>query len=300
MTALSPWQRALRRKSLRLSLLIIVLLGFIAALAPQLAPHDPYRWDIPRGSLPPAWVQNVPKPGVPEYPLGTDRYGRDVLSRQLYGLRTAFVLAFTAVPLAALAGTLVGLVAGYRGGRIDTWLMLFSDMLQALPGIMFVVIIILIFRALLSPTWLHGLVTLVVGFAAVSWVSLARLVRVNVLQLKSRLFVEAAVSTGATPQRIIMRHLLPNLLHVITVWMINSVPAVILLEAVLGYIGVGLTASVDGSEFTATSWGGMFFAGRSALNRNPLMLLVPSMGILLLSMSFILLADALNRLTSPE
>jgi len=159
---------------------------------------------------------------------------------------------------------------------------------------------VLIFRNFLSPTWIHGLIALVVGFAAVSWVGLARLIRANILQIKSQLFVEAAISVGASPRRILARHLLPNVVHVILVWMINSIPAVILLEALLGYIGVGVTGAVDGGEFTVVSWGGMFFAGRSAMSRNPLMLIIPSLCILLISMSFILLADFLNGITRQE
>ena len=109
-----------------------------------------------------------------------------------------------------------------------------------------------------------------VGFAVVAWVSLARLIRINVLQLKSQLFIEAAVGIGASPWRIMTRHLLPNVLHVVLVWIINNIPVVILLEAVLGYIGVGVTSAVDGGEFTVVSWGGMFFSGRSLMSRNPL------------------------------
>ena len=112
--------------------------------------------------------------------------------------------------------------------------------------------------------------------------------------------MEAARSIGASPRRIITRHLLPNVLHVILVWIINNIPAVILLEAVLGYIGVGVTSAIDGGEFTAVSWGGLFFSGRSVLSRNPLMLALPSVCILMLSMSFILLADFLNGITRPE
>ena len=291
------WKRARRRKTVWFSLLVMLTLGLVAVLAPWLAPHDPYRWDVTQSSLPPMWVQDTSNPGMAEYPLGTDRYGRDILSRLIYGTRTALFLALTAVPLAALIGTLVGLIAGYAGGRLDTLIMLFTDMINSLPGIMFLVIIVLIFRTMLSPTWLYGLITLVIGFAAVSWVSLARLIRINVLQIKSQSFVEAAIATGAAPRRIIVRHLLPNVLHVILVWIINNIPAVILLEAVLGYIGVGVTSAIDGGEFTVVSWGGMFFSGRSALSRNPLMLVIPSLCILLISMSFILLGDFLNETT---
>jgi ABC-type dipeptide/oligopeptide/nickel transport system permease subunit len=296
---LFPWRQAARRKTVWFSLLVMLALGLVAGLAPWLAPHDPYRWDVSRGYLPPMWIQNVPTPGRAEYPLGTDRYGRDVLSRQLYGTRTAMCLALSAVPLAALGGTLVGLVAGYAGGRLDSLIMLLTDMIQSLPGIMFLVIIVLIFRNMLAPTWLNGLITLVAGFVAVSWASLARLIRISVMQLKSQLFVEAAVGLGASPWRIIARHLMPNVLHVILVWIINNVPAVILLEAILGYIGVGVTSAIDGSEFTVASWGGMFFSGRAAMSRNPLMLIIPSLCILLISMSFILLADFLNDTARP-
>lgn len=295
-----PWKRAMRSRTVWFSVLVMLALGLVAVLAPRIAPHDPYRFDATSASLPPAWVQSLSPPGVAEHPLGTDRYGRDVLSRLLYGTRTAVFLALAAVPLAALIGTLAGLIAGYAGGRLDAAIMLLSDMILSLPGIMFLVIVVLIFRGFLSPTWFHGLLTLVVGFAAVGWVSLARLIRINVLQIKSQLFVEAAISTGASPRRIITHHLLPNVLHVILVWIINNIPAVILLEAVLGYIGVGVTGAVDGGEFTVVSWGGMFYAGRSALSRNPMMLVIPSLCVLLISMSFILLADYLNGITGRE
>jgi ABC-type dipeptide/oligopeptide/nickel transport system permease subunit len=285
------------RKTIRFSLLVMLALGLVAVLAPWLAPHDPYQWGVTRSSLPPMWVQDTPTPGTAEYPLGTDRFGRDILSRQLYATRTAIFLALTAVPLAALIGTLIGLTAGYAGGRFGALTLLFTDMINSLPGIMFVVIIVLIFRNLLPPTWLGGLFTLVIGFAAISWVSLARLIRINVLQIKPQLFVEAAVGIGATPWRIVTRHLLPNVLHEIVVWIIINIPAIILLEAMLGYIGVGVTSAVDGSEFTTVSWGGIFFSGRSMLSSNPLMLVIPSLCILLLSMSFILLGDVLNETT---
>ncbi len=291
------WKRALRSKTVWLSLFVILGMGCVAVLAPWLAPHDPLRWDWTRTNLPPAWVANG---GNATYPLGTDQFGRDILSRLIYGTRTAFFLALVAVPLAATLGTLAGLLMGYLGGRLDAWLMLLTDIFQSLPGIMLMVIIILIFRTNIAPTWLSGMITLVIGFTAYSWVSLARMVRVNVLLLKSRQFMEAATALGASPRHLIIRHLFPNVLHVILVWMINNIPAVILLEAVLGYIGVGVTGATDGSEFTVVSWGGLFFASRLALNRNPFMLLLPSTCLLLLSMSFIRLADFLNGVTRQE
>lgn len=295
-----PRGRVLHNKAIWFSLIVMFAFVLVAVLAPWIAPHDPYKMGITNFSLPPMWVQNLSTPGVAEFPLGTDRFGRDILSRLLYGTRTALFLALTAVPVTAVIGTLVGLIAGYAGGRLNALIMYFTDMINSLPGIMFMVIVVLIFRNMLSPTWSHGLFTLIIGFAAVSWVGLARLIRINVLQLRSQLFMEAAISIGATPWRILTRHLLPNIVHVILVWIINNIPAVILLEAVLGYIGVGVTSAVDGGEFTVVSWGGMFFSGRSALSRNPLMLVIPSLSILLVSMSFILLGDFLNGITRQE
>lgn len=300
MIKLFPWKRALRNKTVWFSLVVMLTFVLTSILAPFIAPHDPYEQGIANFNLPPMWVQNKSPAGREEFVFGTDRFGRDILSRLLYGTRTALFLALTAVPIAALIGTLVGLTTGYAGGRVEAVIMFFTDIINSIPGIMFLVIIVLIFRSLLIPTWSHGLFALVIGFAAVSWVSLARLTRINVLRLKSQLFVDAAVGIGATPWRIITRHILPNVLHVTLVWIINNIPVVILLEVILGYIGVGVTSAVDGGEFTVVSWGGMFFSGRSALGRNPLMVIIPSLSILLISMSFFLLGDFLNGITRQE
>ena len=156
-------------------------------------------------------------------------------------------------------------------------------------------IIILILRSQFEPSWSSGILTLIIGFASVAWVSLARMVRVSVLQLRSQLFIEAAVSIGATRWRIITRHLLPNVSHIILIWVVNNVPAVILLEAILGYIGVAVTSGFPENDFTVTSWGGLFFIGRSTLNSNPMILLVPAASLLLLSMSFVLIGDYFNH-----
>jgi peptide/nickel transport system permease protein len=300
MTAFFPWKRAMQSFTVWFSLLTMLTFGLVAVLAPLIATHDPYQMSIHHSILPPMWVQNVSPAGIAEYPLGTDFYGRDVLSRLIYGTRTALFLALAAVSLTALIGTTIGLISGYIGGRLDTWITHFTNTIYSLPSIMFIVVIVLIFRNMLSPSWFHGLITLVIGFAAVGWVGLSRLIRINVLQLKSQTFVEAAISLGASSWYVIGHHLLPNVMHMIVVWIINTIPAVILLEAVLGYIGVGVTGAIDGGEFTVVSWGGMFFSGRSALSRNPLMLVIPSTCILLISMSFILLGDFLSGITRPE
>jgi ABC-type dipeptide/oligopeptide/nickel transport system permease subunit len=295
-----PWKKVLRNRTVWFSLIVMLTLGLVAALTPWIAPHDPYRMDPAQSYLPPMWVKLPNNTGDPQFPLGTDRYGRDILSRLIYGTRTAIGLALIAVPLAALIGTVVGILAGYAGGWSETFLMRLTDVINSLPGIMFLVITVLILRDLFAPTWQNGMITLIIGFAVVAWVSLARLVRGSVLQLKGQAFIEAARSLGASPWHIISKHLVPNVLHLILVWIIINIPAVILLEAVLGYIGVGVTSSVDGGEFNVVSWGGLFFSGRSALSRNPFILLIPSICIMLISMSFFLLGDYLNEVTGQN
>lgn len=300
MSTFYPWKKLLRSKSTWFSLLVMLAFGLVALLAPWLAPHDPYQVNIYQTNLPPVWVDDVSGAGLAEFPLGTDRLGRDFLSRLIFGTRTAFTLALTAVPLAALLGVVLGLTAGFRGGRLDTLMVLLMDMVQSLPGIMVMVVLILIFRSLLPATWINGILSLVIGFTAVSWVSLARLIRVNVLMVKSRQFVEAAAALGASPRYILTHHLLPNVLHVVLVWIVNNIPAVIMLEAILGYIGVGVTWATDGGEFTVVSWGGLFYTSRSIMSRNPTMMILPAALLMLLSVSFILLADRLNELTRQE
>lgn len=291
------WKQALFSRTIWFCLLVVVISAVIAAFAPVIATHDPTVWGATNYSLPPRWVHTGALQGNAEHLLGTDRYGRDIFSRFIYGTRTAFILALIAVPLAALIGTAVGLLAGDAGGKLDALLMGFSDTVQSVSGIMFAVMVVLILRSILTPSWINGVITLVIGFAAVSWVSLARLVRVNVMQIKSQLYIEAAVSIGAKRPRILIHHILPNLMHVILVWIINNIPAVILLEAVLGYIGVPITSATTDNEFSTISWGGLFFSGRSALSSNPWMVVLPSLYILLISMSFILLADKLRSIS---
>ncbi len=287
--------KGMGRKTVWLSFAVMIMFAAVALTAPWISPHDPYQFDMKHTDLPPVWVQSTVIHGSSEYILGTDIYGRDILSRLIYGARTSFLLIMLAVPLAALLGTIVGLVSGYFGGWVDRIFMAITETIQSLPGIMVVVALILIFRAAFTPTWAHGLLTLVICFIAIAWVSLARLVRMGVLQVKSMLFIEAAVSLGATPWRSIFRHILPNISHLVLVWIINNIPAVILLEALLGYIGVGLTSATGGGEFTVVSWGGLFYSGRYTIASNPMLLVIPALCVLIISMSFILLADALNE-----
>lgn len=283
----------------RFSLLIIVLLGLISLLAPQITPYDPRKQTVD-SNLPPFGMQWLGVRGTREHLLGTDFAGRDILSRLLYGTRTALALSILAVPIAGLLGTLVGLFSGYFGGRIDAVLMRATDVINSFPAIMFAVLIVLLLKDTPAGMLLNGVISLTLAFSLIAWVTLARLVRGRVLTIKHNLYVEAALSVGASHMRILFRHVLPNCVSLIIVWLMAAVPKVIILEALLGYIGVGITPSVGGAEFIVTSFGGIFREGQRGIHSNPTMIIMASLFVGLMCGSFNLLGDSLRSALDPK
>lgn len=291
--------RVFESRVARLSLLIILLLGLAGALAPQISPYDPRKQSVD-SNLPPYGMQWLGLRGTPEHLLGTDFAGRDILSRLVYGTRTAMALSLLAVPVAALLGTLVGLFSGYFGGRTDAVLMRATDVINAFPAIMFAVLIVLLLGGTPASKLLNGVVSLTLAFALIAWVTLARLVRGKVLMIKQNLYVEAARSVGASHMRILFRHIFPNCASLILVWLMAAIPKVIILEALLGYIGVGITPSVGGAEFIVTSFGGIFREGQRGIHSNPTMIITVSLLVGLLCGSFNLLGDSLQSALNPK
>lgn len=275
------------------SLLTLTFFVSLAIFAPQIAPADPTRMNAGQSYLKPAWLRA--DDSIKGYWLGSDRFGRDVFSRLIYGSRASIFLALTAAPLAALLGIIIGVTAGYAGGWLETLLMRLSDVFSAFPTILFSVLMVLILRDQPLGQAMNGLWTLAIAFAAIAWVGLARLLRSVVLEIKQRLFVEAAHALGASHWHILRRHILPHLLNLVTAWVVNAVPQVILLEAGLGYLGVEIIRANEGNEFSVTSWGGLFLEGRKLLLSNPFILLLPTLCVLLISLSFSLLAESLDQ-----
>ncbi len=283
----------LRSPHLWFSLAILLVFALVALFAPRLAPHDPLDMDAVQSNLKPIWLRS--DPSIPGYWLGSDRLGRDIFSRLVYGTRASIFLSLTAVPLAVMLGMSIGLVSGYLGGLIEYITMRIVDIFSAFPAILFSVLIVLILRDRPIGQFMSGLWTLAIAFAAIGWVSLARLLRASVLRLKHEPFVEAARALGASHAHILLNHILPNTLDLVAVWAINAVPVVILLEAGLGYLGVEIVNIYGGSEFRVTSWGGLFFEGRSKIFSNPFILLAPTLCVLLISLSFSSFGDYLNK-----
>lgn len=228
-----------------------------AVFAPWLAPHSPTDGDIIKKSIPPAWMQGAD----PEHPLGTDRFGRDVLSRIIYGSQISLVVSLIAIGLAGTVGTLLGLVSGYRGGLVDAVLMRLTDIGLSLPTILIAVVLV----AVSEPSF--GNVILVV--ALLLWPRFARQIRGETLAIKEQDFVALAVVAGRSSAWIIRRHIFPNVVPTLLVISTLQVGYVILLEGTLSFLGVGVPPPnpawglmiADGRGFLATAWWISLFPG---------------------------------------
>jgi len=275
----------------------------LALVAPWVAPHDPRQFGVGQSYLPPAWVSRsqAGRAGDPRFLLGTDIEGRDLFSRLLYGTRASIFVVVAAAPLVALVGVAVGLVAGYAGGRIDNLVMRATDVFYAFPNIMLYVLIMIILRRTAVGQWQNGLLMLLLALVAIGWVDLARLVRSQTLLLKSAEYVQAARCVGASDRRLLVRHILPNCLPTVVIWLTSVIPRMVLVEAILGYVGVGIGASSGGGgSFMVTSWGGLFLEGRLAIHTHPVILVAPAVCVALLGLAFAFLGDALRDVLDPH
>lgn len=295
-------QRLFRNKAAIAGMVIIALFAFVAIFAPVLAPHDPLKMNSGKDFLPPAWVEKAKngKSGDPEFLLGTDTLGRDVLSRVMYGARVSMIVGFIPTAIILLVGTVVGISAGFAGGRTDNLLMRFTDVVYAFPDLLFFIIVMIALRDTALGTALNGLLLLFIALAIVNWVGTARLTRGQALSLKNKEFVEAARSIGAKNPRIMRKHLLPNTTSVLIVSAAFLIPGLIITEAILGYLGLGLRPATDSSSFFITSWGSLLLEGQTAINAQPWMLLAPAICIALVVMAFTFLGDGLRDALDPR
>lgn len=255
---------------------VLVLVFVLAAIAaPWLAPRGPGEQDLARRLEPPSAA----------HWLGLDELGRDMASRLLYGARVSLGVGLAVVLLAGTLGTMIGAVAGYAGGRTDAVLMRLTDVFLAFPGILLAIALV----AVLGPALRHVVIALVV----IGWVGYARLVRGQVLQLRERDFVVAAVSAGVPATKIIVRHILPNVLPLLLVQASLGMAGAILAEASLSFLGLGI-------QPPAASWGAMINAGRSHLVSAPHLALFPGVAILLTVMGLNFLGDGLSDWLDPH
>lgn len=266
--------RTHRRVSVAVALLVVLIL--IAVLSPVISPHDPLAVHADDAYL---------RPLSPGHVLGTDELGRDLLSRVLWGARVSLPVAMVAVVVGLVGGGAVGIVSGYAGGIADLLLMRLMDALLAFPGLILAIALV----AALGP----GLRNAIIAIGIVAIPVYARLVRAVVLQLKQMEFVIATRSIGATPLRLIFRHLIPNLLNPIIVQVSLSAGFAILAEATLSFLGLG-------AQVPTPDWGQMINTGAAFLVNDPWLAIVPGAAISVTVYSFNLLGDSLRDALDPR
>jgi peptide/nickel transport system permease protein len=255
-------------------LALLILLAAGALLAPLLAPHDPLRQNLERDLI--AFSS--------DHPLGTDKLGRDILSRTLYGGRISLLTGLITVAISLAVGLIIGSMSGYFGGWTDQLLMRVVDVLMAFPGILLAIAL----TAVLGP----GLDHVILALCLIGWTGYARLVRGEILSLRQREFVQAARALGCRPKRIIARHLLPNLLPPLLIQATFGLAAAIVAEGSLSFLGLGV-------EPPTPSWGSMLNDGRQFLLVAPHMTTYPGLALMTTVLALNLVGDALqDRLQS--
>ena len=268
--------RALRRN--RLALIggaVVLTLAAVAVLALVLAPWDPHRPDVRR----------ILEPPSTEHWLGTDHLGRDVFSRMLYGSRVSLAVGFVSVGIAALIGILLGAAAGYHGGLIDAGVMRLVDLMLVFPRFFLLLAVL----AFLSPSiW-----TIMAVIGLTGWMGVARLVRAEFLALKEREFVLWSQSIGAGAFRIIWRHILPNAMAPVLVAMTLGIPAAILTESGLSFLGLGV-------QPPHATWGNILNDGKDAIELAWWLSVYPGLAILITVLSYNLLGEGIRDALDPR
>ena len=264
-----------------ISITIIGLFAFCAIFADLVVPHDPLEQDL-RGRLaPPAWQEG----GSSDHLLGTDDFGRDILSRLIMGARISLTVAIAALAVSAAIGVSMGLASGYFGGRVDAILMRLVDANIALPGLLFALI--------LAVTLGAGYGTVIVAIGIVSWSRIARMMRAEALMIKSRDYVRAARVSGASNLRILVVHVFPNAFNTLLVLLTLSIGGVILFEASLSFLGAGVPPPDP-------SWGAMTAGGRDYITTHWWMALLPGAAITLVVFAFNFFGDWVRDRLDPR
>ncbi|RMF85489.1 MAG: ABC transporter permease [Nitrospinota bacterium] len=268
-------KRLVRSKAALLGFFLVSLLVLVAIFAPFLAPYDPIEQHFVQQLLPPSW----------EHPLGTDEFGRDILSRILYGARIALFVGLLADGIGLVLGVILGLVSGYYGGVVDSLIMRLIDILLAFPYLLLAMLIV----AILGP----GLTNAMIAIGIVYIPPYARLVRGSVLSIKETEYVSAAQAAGAGDFRILLRHVLVNSLAPIIVQATLTIGWAIVETAGLGFLGLG-------AQPPTAEWGAMLSGGRDYMLEAPWIATFPGLAIVVTVIGFNLMGDGLRDVLDPK
>ncbi|MBN1315550.1 MAG: ABC transporter permease [Anaerolineales bacterium] len=299
---MDAWRRLLENKAAIVGMVIIALFVILGAAAPIIAPHNPVGLPISNNGLrQPFWVQtdNPRTTGDLRFILGTDSIGHDVLSMVIWGARTSMVVGFIPMLIVCGLGTAIGLVAGYFGGSIDTLLMRLTDLVYAIPSLLFFILVMSALRDTALGKVANGLLLLFMVLSLMKWAGVARLVRGQVLSLKEQDFIEAARAMGCSSVRIMVRHILPNSLAPVIVMAAFLIPQAIITEATLGYLGIGIRPATDPSGFFLTSWGTLILFGKGAIHSQPWLLIASTSCVAVVMLAFTFVGDGLRDAMDP-
>jgi oligopeptide transport system permease protein len=271
-------------------LVLVIILLLLAIFGPIFAPYPYQAQDLK------AVVANGNRPvhpGDAHHILGTDQIGRDLLSRLMDGARISMSVAIVVQVVVLLIGVPIGALAGWFGGRIDNFLMRFTDVMYAFPDLLFIILLSVAFRETPFGRAMDGLLVVFVAIGLTIWVTVARLVRGQLLALKETEFVEAARAIGVSDRRIVTKHLLPNGIGPVIVAVTLGIPAAILAESTLAYIGIGVKAP-------RASWGSLIADGQRLIRSDPHLVLFPGIFIAVALISFTFLGDGLRDALDPK
>lgn len=269
--------RLLREKKMAaLSAVVILVMLVMALLAPVLTPYSYEEIVDPLNRLASPSAQHL---------LGTDELGRDVFTRMLYGARVSLLVGIVPTLLSMAAGAILGILAGYLGGWVDTVIMRFADIMLAFPSMLLAMVIMY--------TLGDGIINIFLALALVNWASVARIVRAETLKLRESEYIEAAQCIGVGNFKIMWRHILPNCIPSLIVLFTLNVPSAILSESSLSFLGLGIQKPM-------ASWGLMVNTGRQYLYTDPMLSLAPSVAIMIIVLAFNFLGDGLRDILDPH
>jgi oligopeptide transport system permease protein len=269
------WNRLQQNKLAMFGLYVVSFMIIIALLTPWIAPYSYFEQDLDLGATAPSAA----------HWLGTDTLGRDLLTRIMYGSRISLMVGFLATAVALTIGVLWGTVSGYFGGRVDAFMMRTVDILYALPFTIFIILLMVVFG--------RNILLLFMAIGAVEWLTMARIVRGQVLSIRQQEYIDAAITMGLPKRQIMLKHVIPNTLGTIIIYVTLTIPNVILLESFLSFLGLGV-------QPPQSSWGLLISYGVETMEEYPWLLLFPAMVLSVTLFSLNFLGDGLRDALDPK
>ena len=271
----NSWYRLKQNRLAMVGLVILIFMVFVSLLTPWIAPYSYEVQDLSLGAVSPS----------AKHWLGTDTFGRDMLTRIMYGSRVSLAVGFLATVVSLIIGVTWGTISGYSGGRTDSVMMRIVDILYALPFIIFVILLMVVFG--------RNLFLLFMAIGAIEWLTMARIIRGQVLSIREKEYIDSAIMTGISKWRIITRHVIPNTIGPIIIYTTLTIPEVILLESFLSFLGLGIQPPM-------CSWGLLINYGVETMEEYPWLLIFPGLVLSITLFSLNFLGDGLRDALDPK